>query len=378
MTPTRTTEQFIEQARAQHGEKYNYSQTEYIRSTHKVIIVCPMHGEFEQVAQSHLRGRGCSRCGQGIPIAMHEVKRQEAAKSFITRARAVHGDKYDYSKVDYVDSVTKIVIGCPQHGDFEQQAGSHMFRGCRSCGRDGLRTKLEDFIKAARQIHGDKYDYTSTTYLSARKQVLITCPKHGTFSQQPALHLRGANCRRCHLEKLFAPRLKQFITRARAVHGDKYDYSKVDYVDSVTKIVIGCPQHGDFEQKPTGHLNTTGCPACGKEQQNAAARLDWAERAGARVATLYFLKVFSKKESFYKVGITFLTIAKRYRAAKLLGGYQYEVLAQYKSINAIAVYDWEQSIIETFSHLAYTPKCRFGGDSECFISADEILNIFPL
>jgi hypothetical protein len=163
------------------------------------------------------------------------------------------------------------------------------------------------------------------------------------------------------------------------VHGDKYDYSQATYVNGRKHITVVCRRHGAFYPSPLNHINrASGCPACADELWAIAQRMDWEERAKGRSAQLYFLRFYSETEVFYKVGITYLGVSKRFQTSKQVRGYSYEVLALHTSQNAAAVYDWEQSILETFAHLKYTPKKSFGGSTECFSSCDEILAIFPL
>lgn len=196
--------------------------------------------------------------------------------------------------------------------------------------------------------------------------------------QKPSVHYQGSGCPSCKNE-LTASRstrnLEWFITRARATHGNKYDYSQTVYLGSARKLIIICPQHGAFEQQASSHYaNGSGCPKCSRDDYRAG----WIVQAAGKRAILYFLHFFSDSEEFYKIGITFHSIKKRYGRKQDLSGYQYEILAQHPSQDAARVYDWEQSILETFAHLRYKPKRPFQGASECFSSADPILAIFPL
>jgi hypothetical protein len=95
------------------------------------------------------------------------------------------------------------------------------------------------------------------------------------------------------------------------------------------------------------------------------------------MCSLYFLRVFNESESFYKVGITSHSVQERYPSRRHLMGYEYELLALYQSVNAVAIYEWEQSILFTFSHLSYQPKQPFGGETECFSQAEPILAALP-
>ena len=124
----------------------------------------------------------------------------------------------------------------------------------------------EEFIKKARQIHGDKYNYSKVEYIDSKTKVCIICPEHGEFWQIPSSHLHGNGCRKCGI-KISGEKQKltkeEFILKAREIHGNKYDYSKVEYINALSKINIICPEHGEFWQKPNSHLNNNGCPRCG-------------------------------------------------------------------------------------------------------------------
>lgn len=200
-----TTENFIEKARKVHGDKYDYSKTEYINAKTKVCIICPEHGEFWQKPVTHLNGVGCPICGR---IKANE-KISSNKEKFIEKAREVHGDKYNYSKVVYINKKTPVCIICPEHGEFWQTPNSHIYNknGCRLCSKEKLSNERkmsnEDWIKKAREIHGNKYDYTKTKYDGYYKKVTITCPIHGDFEQLSYDHLQGKGCPKCrssHLE----------------------------------------------------------------------------------------------------------------------------------------------------------------------------------
>ena len=184
-------------------------------------------------------------------------------EEFIARAKQVHGDKYDYSLVEYVNAHTKIKIICPVHGVFEQTPDGHLKHGCSKCsGNAKMNTVL--FIEKAKQVHGNKYDYSKVVYKNTSTKVCIICPEHGEFWQTPNSHLNGAGCNQCC--KNAKVTYDEFITKAKEVHGDKYDYSKVKYVNVSTKVCIICPEHGEFWQTPSQHLSGRGCQKCGYNQ----------------------------------------------------------------------------------------------------------------
>lgn len=192
MSKKLTQKEFIERATLVHKGKYSYEKTIYTTSQRKVIITCPIHGDFEQKAYVHLQGHGCPECAGSIT----------GLEKFISKARKVHGDKYNYDKVNYVNANTKVIITCPIHGDFEQTPGSHIYgRGCPECGKltkgEKLRHTTEVFIEKAKLIHGDRYDYSKVNYTIQTEEVCIICPEHGEFWQKPVLHLQGHGCSEC-------------------------------------------------------------------------------------------------------------------------------------------------------------------------------------
>ena len=189
---------------------------------------------------------------------------------FVDRAKTVHGNKYDYSKVEYVNNSTKIKIICSDHGEFEQTPSGHLAgRKCIQCGNESRakkRTKTtEKFINESVSIHGDRYDYSRTKYTGQEKKVEIVCAEHGVFMQKPNVHLMGSGCSKCGLLTISKKkRLSQddFVARSINVHKDKYDYSLVDYQGSHKNVEIICSEHGLFKQTPSTHLSGGGCPAC--------------------------------------------------------------------------------------------------------------------
>lgn len=201
-----TTKEFIEKAKQIHGDEYDYSRTEYVNKRTKVCIICPKHGEFWQNPYSHITKHGCPICGNEKAISFNK-KRISSMEEFINKARKIHNDKYDYSKVDYVNAHTKICIICSEHGEFWQTPNDHLNGyGCSKCANkgNGINGSLttEEFIEKANQIHGDKYDYSKVEYISSDKKVCIICPKHGEFWQRPSSHIRGNGCCKCHESKL--------------------------------------------------------------------------------------------------------------------------------------------------------------------------------
>lgn len=116
------------------------------------------------------------------------------------------------------------------------------------------------FILKAKAIHNEKYDYSLVEYNGSECRVDILCPIHGKFSMSPHSHLKGYGCPYCSGKVIH---VSDFLSKAMAVHGDKYDYSKMKFVNGCTPAIITCPIHGDFEQKPADHMSGHGCAKCG-------------------------------------------------------------------------------------------------------------------
>lgn len=261
-----TTADFIKRAKAVHGDRYDYSLAEY-QGIHKyVTIVCAEHGPFQQSPANHYQGKGCLNCGGSKP---------HTTESFVDAAKAVHGDRYDYSVVKYSSNKAHVTIICPDHGPFSQVAAVHLRgNGCSECGGN-RKHSTESFIEKARSVHGDRYDYSQAEYKTVHKAVRIICPDHGLFTQSASNHFAGKGCPECGRFAASDARRKtteQFIAKAKAIHGQRYDYSLVDYIGSAAKVAIICSEHGMFEQTPSEHLVGSGCTECGIHARAEARR----------------------------------------------------------------------------------------------------------
>jgi hypothetical protein len=180
------TKKFIEEASKIHGDRYNYSKTNYINYHKKVEIICPYHGIFSQLAQNHISGKGCKKCKGYLVFNTND---------FIQKAKKIHGDKYDYSNSVYKSNRNKVEIMCKIHGKFDQLANSHLKgRGCSKCGKINSqilqkRNTLNDFIQKAKKIHKNLYDYSDVKYIQTHKKIIIKCKYHGEFLQTPHNHI---------------------------------------------------------------------------------------------------------------------------------------------------------------------------------------------
>jgi hypothetical protein len=318
---------FIEKARKIHGDKYNYSKVEYIKSSKKVCIICPVHGEFWQTPNQHLNGQGCAKCSGNYHPTNEE---------YISSLKEKYPDTYlNFDKISYKNIKTPVIVTCPEHGDFEVLPLTlENNLECPECQKLRLRSlfasTIEQFIEKAKEIHGEKYDYSQAVYINKSTKIKIICPEHGEFWQTPANHLQGRGCVKCcthgkkyaidylpNIERLhpelkpkldnnnqnqiiltcpihgeysklaknvlrkfecpecrverlrndlFDERNKDFIRKAKEIHGDVYDYTKTKYKGFEEKLTIICPKHGEFEQQASVHLAGCGCPECGNEK----------------------------------------------------------------------------------------------------------------
>lgn len=186
------------------------------------------------------------------------MKKSSTLEEFIKKAENIHGNKYDYSKSIYEKSRIKIEIICRIHGSFYQTPNDHLMGcGCPMC--SGKKKTTETFIEAAKKIHNNRFDYSKTIYTKGLDKVIIICPEHGEFLQTPKDHLTGRGCLKCrNLTN------NEFISKAKQIHGDKYDYSITKYINTDSPVNIICPEHGKFTKIARYHVtgNCTGCPSC--------------------------------------------------------------------------------------------------------------------
>ncbi len=196
VTSTRTIKAFStlqERFIAKFGTKFNYSLFIYVSTKSKSIIICPIHNEFEQSSQDHLASKyGCPKCGTEATA----IKQRKTLNTFIQEAKIAHGDRYNYSKSLYVNVDTPIEIICENHGSFWQAPHYHTSGGnCAKCMGNGILTH-EEFLVAATSVHRDKYQYIEK-FKTSKTKITIVCKDHGEFVQQAFSHLNGNGCPSC-------------------------------------------------------------------------------------------------------------------------------------------------------------------------------------
>ncbi len=225
---------------------------------------------------------------------------------FIEKSKKVHGNKFDYSKVVYIGSHTKVTILCLEHGDFHQSPTNHLSgNGCPKCAWKYKRgkyrlTSIDTFLKKAREIHEDKYDYSRVEWQNTRTKIIIVCPIHGEFTQIPQNHIRlKCGCSKCGRvtakSKINKYDTNYFIKYAIEVHADKYDYSQSQCFNATDKVEINCPLHGTFSQNANQHLQGHGCPKCNFDQMAEDRTM------GKEIFIIKSKELFGKKYDYSKV-----------------------------------------------------------------------------
>lgn len=313
------------------------------------------------------------------------MSKRLTTEEFIERSKLIHGDKYDYSFSEYINCETKIKIICPTHGVFDQIPYTHFSGGgCVLCGyksQSNTKTKTtDDFIKESKNIHGNKYDYSFVEYISSQIKVKIVCYKHGIFYQAPDKHLCGQGCTKCGYDYMTSKSRctkESFIDKAKKIHGNKYDYSLVDYKNNRYKIKIICKIHSEFNQAPHKHLNGQGCPKCGREAIsiiNKENPVGWSISNWENSAIkskyfdsfkVYIIRCWNEEEEFYKIGRTFRRTKDRFGAKRRMP-YNYEIINELIFDNAKDAYNKETELKKLNKKHKYIPKNSFFGQHECF------------
>ena len=239
-----------------HGDRYDYSKFIYKNARTKGTIICKLHGPFQQESGVHKSGVGCPKCGVELTTESSRI----GEKEILARIRNVHGDSIDLSQASIKNITDEILVIDKKYGTRHLLTPRSLISKKTKLGIRNAEDKNEYFIIRARQIHGDRYDYTLSNYTGAHEKLKIICSEHGEFFQTPSSHLSGKGCGKCSTSVLYSN--EDIIELFIAKHGDKYDYSKIDYQGIKSTITIICPVHGEFKQRASNHLNGRGCQIC--------------------------------------------------------------------------------------------------------------------
>ena len=309
--PKKSETQLLMEFNSIHKNKYSYVFTNYINNKSKIEIICPIHGTYQMSILQHIKGYGCKLCAGCIIKSKEEI---------LNECKVAHNNKYNYDKSNWIKLEDKVIITCSEHGDFTQCLKSHRKgHGCPKCANRYNRTE-EEFIEYCKQIEPE-VNTTITKFKNVNTVVNFICKRHGMISCRPMqIRKRKYICHICREEET---NKKEFIEKSISIHGDKFDYSLVDYINGSTKvkiinklsgfifeqtpikhfkhdyfynkttlddfiinsnithsnkynysnsIYIGnknkvdiiCPEHGKFEQIPNNHIRGSGCPKCNR------------------------------------------------------------------------------------------------------------------
>jgi len=198
-----------------YGDKYDYSKTQVVKSSDKVIVTCKVHGDFLVTPNNHLsKGSGCPSC-------------KNTDKNFIDYCSNIHNNYYDYSLVEYKNNRTRIKIICPKHGVFEQLPMNHKSGSiCPKCSNDKRRSNISDLMDMGHKLHSNKYDYKylEYDYSNSGNKVRIVCPKHGVFKQDAFSHfMRGYGCKLC-----------KRMSNGEVIVGNILDDNNIEYISQKT------------------------------------------------------------------------------------------------------------------------------------------------
>lgn len=214
-------------------------------------------------------------------------------------------------------------------------------------------------------------DYIIIGEYKDKKSNILVNTKYGLCQLTPDNLLRGA----IPTIKSAINKTEFFINQAKEIHGDKYDYSLVEYKSAKTKILIICEEHDIFEQTPDGHLSDRGCPICGYGG-NWWEDSVWVD-AGKTSKNFdsfkcYIIRCWNNKEEFYKIGKTYLKVNQRF-PSNLTMPYNYEIVQLFID-EGLIISKLEKNLIKENREFKYLPKIKFGGYSECFSKIHQSLN----
>ena len=328
------------------------------------------HGSFTSRLDTVLQTKynGCSKCKSEIEFEKFKIKAFE-----------LHGDKYSYYRSDYKCSRTKMEILCNKHDIiFDQRPSAHLQgQGCYICGwEENSRKKLKDleyFVKQAKEVHGDLYDYSDSVYLSAKQPIDIFCNIHKEPFRVAAAqnHLLGQGCRICSSQN---SNTERFIETSKDMFGDRFDYKEVDYIKNTTEVILTCKMHNwKFSVKPLKHLckgrYSGGCKYCGKMSSGrwSISKIrnipEWEKLEG-----YYYIGEISGIES-YKLGVTkhLPTRLTCYRQdLKSYPDNTFQYLSNLKS-DYLSCFILEQLVKDTFKNKHdFDITIKFGGINEMF------------
>lgn len=273
-----TQEEFNAKVKANYGDTLDVSGFVYTRYNCRGSVKCPVHGEYEVSAQNLLKGFRCAKCYHDTQVGKFKHNLDE----FVENARRKHGLKYDYSNTIYKGAKKKLTIRCRIHGEFEQEAWSHLSgRGCPACGdiQIGLLSRLtnDQFLERARSVHGDTYDLSLVNYRTSTDKIKVVCRTHGVFTPVAGNFIsKKTGCPKCRNDatsRRSRLSFQEYVERSTKVHSGKFTYKELVYENNNAHLIVVCPTHGEFKQLAQSHLKGVGCVKCSKPVRDQASFL---------------------------------------------------------------------------------------------------------
>lgn len=303
---------------------------------------------------------------------------------FVNKSNVVHNNKYQYDLTNYINSKTKVTITCKIHGNFQQRPNDHLSgRGCKRCSTLKATYTVAQWINIFKHHHQDQYNYTFNT--SNPKYVTIHCKQHNYDSVLLRSNVAAGHgpmcCKSALLRQNYQKSTIKFITEANKRHQFKYDYAETNYINTHSKVKIGCKIHGNFLQTPLNHLRGAGCKQCASAARGSNSTGGYTHRRFKTYpelkiipARLYIIRAFNDSETFVKIGITSKSTRDRFKFNSVFP-YNYTILLDVPNTLFIC-FTVEQIVKKQLKNFRYRPQIKFNGISECFISVaeDQVVN----
>ena len=252
-----TIKDFTKKSNKIHNNKFDYSKSIYTNSQTKIIIICPIHGEFQQTPNHHLQGNGCCKCEYERKGKLKRVNFEKIKE----KSKLIHNNKYEYINIIYKNGSNRILIKCPHHGIFKQHSHIHLKgQGCNKCGIESRKYTTEEFTNKSNIIHNNLYDYSKSIYKNCYQKIIIICSEHGEFLQNPRCHISGQGCPKC-VHTVSKPQTKflDYINiKNQNVVLEKWKKKRVDGYDEKTNTVyefLGDYFHGNPEKYKSQEYN---------------------------------------------------------------------------------------------------------------------------
>lgn len=368
MTRKLTKFDFIKRASDIHNDVYSYLNVKYINNSTKILITCPIHGDFLKTPANHLNGQGCPKC----KLITRFKNNKWNNNKFYKLIKNLPANNYLYNNIAVNSREDSITYTCKKHGNFKTTVRFLVEGGeCPECrkakGHSHLKLTTEDFINKAQKVHGSFYDYSKSSYISLSKSVKIICPIHGEFEQIASNHLSGKGCSKCGRINKNNPNKfteEELINRFKYIWGNIYKYPVFIYKNRNQKLNIKCTKCGTiFNQAIRDHLRKrNGCPIC--QEYKGWSKSQWIKFCENKSIDpmVYVIRFFNNEEEFIKIGITSKDSVV-HRCSHI--PYSYEVIKEIKG-SPDFVFDKEKELHRKYKNYRYVPLKDFGGKYECF------------